>query len=356
MGLINLGGQLPFPSPPVGLAGAPTFGNLLTDAANEKVAFVFQAPKTGSIDSIGFRTSTVTTGGVNWDIRLETVDTSTGFPTGTLVGTNTNFSQAIASADDNKWFEVTLTAAASVTENEYYAVVISAPGSGSFSANFSYFADAYGGGFPCALLYTGSWALQTGGGPQFTVRYTDGTYPPISGVSPFMTMSTVTYNNTSTPDIYANKITLPFDCCVDGFWIWADLDGDYQINVYSSDGVTVLVSGVCTAAIPITSSPSFNYGRLFSGVTLSKNTEYILGVEPTTATSLSMYTLDFNNSGARHQIPHGSGVFLCSAKSPTGVASWTNNYSGILSCGFLINKISDGAAASTSAYTYGFMS
>lgn len=357
MALVDIGGNISYPTPPVGMAGAPTFSNLLTDAVNEKAAFAFQAPKTGSIDRIGFKTGTVTTGGVNWDIRLETLDTSTGFPTGTLVGTNTNASQAIASSDDNVWFEVTLTASASVVEGNYYAIVIAAPGAGTFNANFSYFADGFGGGFPCALLYTGSWALATAGAPQFSVRYTDGTYPPISGVFPIVGTTTNTYNNTSTPNVYGNKITLPFKCKIDGFWIWGDFDGDYMVNLYSSDGATVLISGSGYAGVPATSSTSFNYGKFSSSYTLEKDTLYILGIAPSSASNVSVYSYDFYLSGVRNQYQQGSGICLSTARNPTGIINWTDNLSGILTCGLMISQFDNGASVSSgSAYTYGFMS
>lgn len=357
MALVDIGGNIPYPGPPVGMAGAPTFANLSTDAANEKAAFVFQAPKTGSIDRIGFKTATVTTGGVSWDIRLETVNTSTGFPTGTLVGTDTNVGKTIASTDDNTWFEVTLTSAASVIEGGYYAIVIAAPSSGSFNANFSYFADGFGGGFPCALLYTTSWALSASGAPQFSVRYTDGTYPPISGVFPIVGSTTNVYNSTSTPNVYGNKIIMPFKCKIDGFWIWGDFDGDYMVNLYDSNGATVLVSGSGYAAIPATTSTSFNYGKFLTSYTLEKNTLYILGVAPSSASNVSIYSYDFYLSGVRNQYKQGSGIFLSTAKDPTGIANWTDNYSGILALGLMVNQLDDGtpAASSGSAYTYGFM-
>src|SRR5688572_2287311 len=73
--------------------------SLTLDASGEKIGWVLQAAATGAIDAIWFRTGTVTTGDTV-DVRIETVDPSTGLPTGTLWSANTNVSVVIANGDD----------------------------------------------------------------------------------------------------------------------------------------------------------------------------------------------------------------------------------------------------------------
>jgi len=107
----------------------PIIGNFQTitlDAADEQGGCIFRAPSTGSITILWWRTGTVTTG-ATVDVRLETVSATTGLPTGTLAGTNTNASVVIAATDDDKLFKTTLTAAASVTKDDVLAIVIANP-------------------------------------------------------------------------------------------------------------------------------------------------------------------------------------------------------------------------------------
>jgi len=83
-------GEMSWPVPYV--SGPDTAGNRIIDAAGEKVAFIFEAPKTGTIDRLLFRTLGVTSG-ATVDVRLETIDASNGHPSGTLWGTDTNGAQ-----------------------------------------------------------------------------------------------------------------------------------------------------------------------------------------------------------------------------------------------------------------------
>ena len=61
----------------------------LMDANGEKVANVFVATKTGNISKIYVRFGTVTTP-QDVDIRVESVDLTTGSPSGNLLAANTN--------------------------------------------------------------------------------------------------------------------------------------------------------------------------------------------------------------------------------------------------------------------------
>lgn len=123
------------------------------DAANEKMAVLCHCPVSGSLTDIAFRTQTVsvTSGPLNFDVRLETV--VSGRPSGTLWATNTNGNASIATTDDNVWKTVTLTAAATVTKGEPIGIVIKAPGSGTFSVTWGGFTavNAGSGQFPCLL-------------------------------------------------------------------------------------------------------------------------------------------------------------------------------------------------------------
>lgn len=339
----SFGGTLKAPPLPLAVATSPNFGNILLDASGEKSAFVFQAPKTGNIDKLGFRTTTVTTGTTTVDIRLETFDTSTGEPTGTLFGTNTNVNQAIASSDDNVWFEVTLTASASVTKGDILCIVV-AP-SGTFSLNIASYADDGARGFPQAMQYTTSWASLSTGAPVCSVRYNDGSYPPITGIFPFSNINSHTYNSGSTPDVYANKINFPFNCKVSGAWVWADIDGDATIKLYDSDGVTVLASSNIYTNVPKLTGQSVNNVLLSSEVTLTANTDYWIGLEPSSGTSLVLYSYEGSTSSIFGQFPLSSNFTYSTAKDPSGTGSWTDDATRQVTLGVEISEIDDGSGS-----------
>ena len=100
--------------------------NTVSSSAGRECEIVFEAPQDGDITGFGFRVDSITSTTV--DVRLETVDTSTGLATGTLVDTNTNNTLAISSTG---WKEVTFTAAATVSKGDLLAIVITDTTSGS---------------------------------------------------------------------------------------------------------------------------------------------------------------------------------------------------------------------------------
>ena len=90
-------------------------------AAGQKIAFVFRAPKTGTIDQVGFLVRAVTVS-QTLKVSLETVNPATGHPTGTLIAAGA--SGTVASPAANTFYEISLGTPPSVTINDYIAVVI----------------------------------------------------------------------------------------------------------------------------------------------------------------------------------------------------------------------------------------
>lgn len=173
----------------------PSFQDLLIDAASEKAASIVRAGKTGTIDKVGFKTRTVTTGDTV-DVRLETVDLATGNPSGTLLGTNSNGSQVIGDADDNTWFTTALTTGVAVTKGDLFAVVIvngSVPGNMNIAA-FNWNRSL----FPYALLFTTVWTRPgTNRGSNFSFEYDDGSYTVSPGVMAVLSNATVAFSSAS---------------------------------------------------------------------------------------------------------------------------------------------------------------
>lgn len=192
-------------------------GTFAISASGDKYAIIFAAPKTGTIDRLRFRTGTITTGSASAvDVRLETVTASTGDPTGALAAANTNGAQVIASANDDTWFEVTLTAGYAATVGEILAIVVVNPASpvnGQLNAttvdpvNFGY-SNRF-----AAAAWTHSGTVAFAG-----VRYSDGDYPYVPSMTPEGPVNG-TFSSASAGDERGNLLTLPFGCTVWGFWL-----------------------------------------------------------------------------------------------------------------------------------------
>ena len=219
------------------------------DAAGEKFAYVFRAPKSGNISVVSFRTETVTTGD-DVDVRLETIDPATGDPTGTLVSANANKTQTILDANDNAWFDVTLTAAGAVTIGDMIAIVIVAPVGFAGNITFAYYSNITlciaGVTNPegyCDLYVSAAWGKKTADlyGMMFRAGYDDGTFPFIPGVL-VCNVAEYTFNSGDDPDEYGIHFEVPFKGRVARICASLEADNDATIRLYDTDGAAVLAS------------------------------------------------------------------------------------------------------------------
>lgn len=216
---------------------------ILLDAASEKAAHVFKIGQggTGTIDKVGFLTRGVTTG-ATVDVRLETVSLTDGFPTGTLLGTNSNGAQVIGDGDDDTWFTTALTTGVAVNQGDDVAVVIVNPSSspGNMNINATLFDDSRT--TPYCAHFTSSWAMRnTNSNACAALEYDDGSYVNHPGVFPISAVpDAFTFNSGSNPDERGIIFQLPFPFRVTGVRLHATIGADCDIVLYDSDGSSVL--------------------------------------------------------------------------------------------------------------------
>lgn len=344
MALQNIPGVIFWPDETNRTTGNPAFVNNLTiDAASEKAAMIFQAPKTGNVSAIMWKTGTVTTG-ATLDVRLETVDTTTGHPTGTLKGTNSNGSQVVANTDDDKVFVTTLTTACAVTKGDIIAVVIVNPGA-SFGNMVVSSINNMGGYYPYTDLYTTSWSLQAPS-PVAALKYDDNTYSQVPGCYPFETFTSVNFNNGSSPDEIGNIFQVPFKCRVTGWWLYTQPIGatrDFDIVLYDSNGTTALQTYSFDPNVDSgTGAQSFRCG-LFSGTsTLTINTNYRIAMKPTTANSNNLWYYSVLSSDILGAFSGGSNMHRTGR---TDAGSWTQVTDERCLIGVLIDQLDDGVGS-----------
>lgn len=348
-------------------AAVPVFATKLSmSAANAKMAHIFQAPRAGNIASIIWRTSTVTTGGTI-EVRLETVDTATGDPSGTLVGVNTNLTGlVINAADDNLVFTTTFTAAATVTKGQLIAFVLVNPAVSQPSLQMTgYSSGTTLPGFPYHDSHNGaSYTPNFTNFSAITLVYDDGTHiVPIGGLPTPTAITNTAFNSGTNPNVRGLRFQFPVSVRATGIWINVDLDGDGKFllvnTAYNKGAGTGILASITIDKDTRGSTNGLLMTAVFdSSVTLSAATNYRLIVEPTSVTSLTVYDVSFQSLDLLNCWSGGSNCHLTTANNPTADGDWTNYNSGTFRMplmGLIIDGIDNsggGAAATGGSYAF----
>lgn len=364
MAITELPGRFYYPSLYYGAAVPAGVSVTSMSAANSKMAMIFQAPKTGNIESVIWRTWTVSTG-ATLDLRLETVDTATGDPSGTLVGTNTNVSLVLLSTDDNLVFTSTLTAAASVTKGQLLAWVIVNPAvaQGNLQlAGYSY--ASISPGIPYHDTHNGvGWTPSHVNFKALSVVYDDATVEtPIGMWPPYTAITGTSFNSGTNPNVRGMRFQFPVSMRAVGLWFNADMDGDTKFSIvttaYNKGAATGILASVTIDKDTRGSTTGMLAKVIFdTAVTLSAATNYRLIVEPQTVTNTQIYDVSFQSLDLLNTWSGGSDCHLTTANNPTADGDWTNYNSGTFRMpfmGLIIDGVdaSGGAAATGGSYAF----
>lgn len=317
---------------PAAINSAFGYTSQTLDGAGKKYAIIMQAPKTGTIAKVGFRAGTVSSGG-NVDVRIETVDPATGDPTGTLFGTDTNATQAIAAA--NTWYSPTLTAGASVTKGQLIAVVVvNSSGSYIISGISAVYTQE---NFPSGSFYNASWAKVTNH-PAIGLEYDDGSYAYAPAQWTLSGISTTTFNSGSTPNERGVRFTLPAKYRAIGAYCFLDFDGDTDLILYDSDGTTPLRSVSLDKDIRASANTSLALVLFSSGVELAADTVFRLAAKPTSVTNIVLAEASLPSVAAMATLPGGA-VWHKTTRSGGG---WTEDAQSIYMMGLIVDGIEAG--------------
>lgn len=271
-------------------------GQALASAGN-KMALIFMADKSASVDRVRGYVTSVTNGGGNpvYDVRIETVNSS-GEASGTLAGTNTNGTLTVSAA--GAW-TVTLTANASLTEGTLYAVVIAATTVGATQqATFTKFGNNVNAYFPyISVDTTGSYVRSSGAVPLFGAQYTDNSVagaPRLLGNSTNGTIATLQYNTGSTPDEVGTYWPAPVDSIeVGGFILGGGVSGtsaDFALVLY--DASNNVLKSIAMDADAIRATGADNMIEVHCAA-VTVTTAYRVVLKPTTANSVRLVEYRF---------------------------------------------------------------
>lgn len=267
------------------------------NAAADKLAFLFQAPSAIPPDQIKFRCSSFTTLGT-LDVTLETVDPTTGFPTGTLVTNSVLVPVAVASTGTKTASGLAGTAV--LTPGEIYAVVLTA--TAAFVGNFQILRTTGGNGgpgFPVGLTKdsAGAWTKISTTNCGFAIGFftSAGVAIPMPSFAGAYTATFQAFSDATNPDERGSRFTLPFPTTCYGIAIVVNCSStpadamSFTASLYS-DHTSGTPTQLATLAIDgdYLGLNSLRYLMFAAPVDLAANTVYALAAKADGATGISL--------------------------------------------------------------------
>lgn len=309
----------------------PTYPNraiantaILCDAAGERQAMGFKAPKAGDINRILFAVDSLVTG-------PHTIRASLQLPSGN-VPDGTPLASGTVSVTASGVYEVTFGTPYTATRGQYLMAVVEfdsyTAGSISYgSGNLEEISSTF------HLHFTAAWA-NTGRTPCIAVGYTDGYEPILGHIPALINGNNLWANNVAN----GNRFRLPFPATLYG--VVANMRGitGSQAKLYSDAGTLLASSGVRVAGEWSGSQGPHEY--TFDPVNIPANTYYRLVIEGTTATNVQGISYDTNANGMS-AMPGGAANMYATSRSSAGV--WTDNTLARYSHSLVLSALDDGA-------------
>jgi len=317
-------------------ANPPNFttGYALNDS-NDAQACIFQFPKSGTIEDIGFFITVKTGNPPDYKVGLTTVNIS-GHPQQTAYGGS--------SIDDftyttSGWIWHTLATPASVAVGETAAVHVFPGSTPPDTSNFISIQDGelFFYATPINMTFTTSWLV--GLGPNaMAIRYDSG---DIAGF-PVIASEAVNTTASSTPDEIGDKFTLPIDMTCKGARILV-YNG---INIATFDAILYSASDTVLAS---RSGSCGEYGADYvafdvywdTPIVLSANTTYRLTLKATGSDYLALVSYTFESESSRDTLTYPESSRWYKTERTDGGA-WTDYTNKITHIGLLVSAISVG--------------
>jgi len=338
---------------PGGYAISTSLGSDVTftfNGAGDKMAVVFQAPSTTPPDQVKFRCQAYTSTGTI-DATLETVDATTGFPSGTPVTNSGTGSVSVASTGTKTC--TGLAGTASLTAGTQYAVVLTA--TGGFAGNFNVLRTTgiNGGiGSPYSLTKdsAGAWtkAYTTNAGFAFGLMTSGGVSINVPGLAGAYTAAYTAWTDATNPDERGNRFSFPGPVTCYGAEVHMSLGSvpaDAQsgvLSLYSTHTGTPSQIASFTIDGDMQDTGPVRFLRFSTPVDLAANTVYALVLKATAAGNLTVI-----------QHTYASAAELGCYLDDNFYSTTRNNSSGAFTDGNttvyavypIVSKIDDGASA-----------
>jgi hypothetical protein len=311
---ISLNQPIVWPGNTKGIGGVPAVGNFdLSIDSNggpggiaDATAFVFCAPQDMTITHLFARCHSVTSSPTLVG-RVETVDPTTGYPTGTPWATNTTGVSGTLTTGMNT---IALTAAANVTKGQMVALLYAWNGIGNFTISTAIVTPTTFWNGPYKLTnITGSWVKNgfqgaaVGVGSSATSMYCIEGFFPLSAA-----FAANAFNNASSAQRGA-RFRVPVDCYISGFrYLPLTATGDFTAAILdaSSNELNSSRTSFTGKISPEQSQGAHNLYFDNEVGPLSIATDYFLAIQPLSATNCNMYTFTVANNNFRKAFPGGT--------------------------------------------------
>jgi hypothetical protein len=313
------------------------------DAAGEYVSCVVRATEAMTISHVMFRTSFIASGSPTLDVRIETVDATTGLPTGTLWATNTNV--VTSALSNNVVYVVELTASASIAAGDVFAVKWAYNSGTSVTLTLLRAGPTLNQGFPYFVNNTGtpskaasSNSLCAALGSGATTFYkVPKLFPASAGGS--------TSFSTTNGDAWGNRFQVPFRCrCAGLLWVTNGSTGEFSYGIYDDAG-TELSSSSTSFDIDqrVTTAPVSWFLYFDNPVILEPATWYRAAAWPVNTTNIGTYKWTVH-AAAADAAPYTD--FHYTTKATGG--AWTDTaVTETLVLDLIIDQLDDGVSAAS---------
>ncbi|MBI5192757.1 MAG: hypothetical protein HZA08_04865 [Nitrospirae bacterium] len=342
-------------------AGALGTTSFTMDEATDHCGVIIVIPRTGTLTKIGVRVSTMTTSDT-LKVSLEGVDATNGRPDGVVTPVNASGTQGNLSASTTYWVALNGGAGVSVTAGTKVAITVrwNAYVSGNILIAYIMNSNLHQAGFPYGYSYnnTGAvWALNASC-PNFGLEYSDGVIEPIIQSWPAVGVNSEGWNSGSNPNRRGLRFSLPYKATVSGVLVDVDSDGDCNIILYDSDGVTVLENVAVDTNIRYSeSAASTQYVPFSTPRTLSIDTFYrvvILPASTTNVTETYLFVTDDGANAAMNGLDGGVNFHYTTCNGvPANEASWTQTLVRRPPIALVISQLDNGVGGGGSSSVWG---
>ena len=358
MAITSLGTKILTPDYPSPSSAAPSFQNSINLAASGyKAANIIQVSKSGDISKISIRTGTTANASNVYTVSVQTVDLTTGNPSGTLKSANSQ-KTGVTGFAANSSYTITLDAVATVTAGDLIAVVVELTtfvGNNTITLGVSDngVGDTY---IPAVLNYAAAWSRGSCA-CGFGVEYSDGSFADGPFMYPLTAINAISLiNSPSNPRMIGNKVSIPIASRCVGVWAYADADADFKITLFDSNGSTVLGTITTDKDVPVAIGTPGTYLLYFSSaITLNANANYYLMIEGLGST-VNVYDYEGFSENARKALPGGTlfSKVTTATNTPTSTSDYTDEVTKQTQLGLILDGFDAGGAAAATETAYAF--
>ena len=312
-------------------AGAGADATLQIDASDEAGAVICQAEVTDSIIKVRFRCRTFTSNSTI-EVRIETV--TSGAPSGTLLGTDSNGTVSVTAIGD---YEVTLTTPVAVTRGDILAVVVKQPTAGFGNINLTCLQALTSLSFPRNMQrITGSWVFNRAQCLAVTIEYS--TAGIVNQVNPgrFFDDQALTRNQSTSPNEQGTKFIFPGRVRVRGAIMrTGTATGNLVFSLYDSAD-TEIATYTLLAALVDTANGIPTTVLFPNSVTLEANQVYRLTYRSSNNSNVIGFQTRFDTANDLRAFVE-TGTIISTWR--TGAGAWSDSDLGLVWIGLLIDGI-----------------